>query len=113
MQKAPWMDQNTKKMMKRWCRYQKRSKFARRGFSIEVITIMHNTMSMTQPDQPGPVMKLASRKPRKPRLFFAASCAKLLKWAIVWSQLKKKIDQATSLWKVIFLSNWMTPLSGV
>jgi len=39
--------------------------------------------------------------------------AKFIQWAMVWTQVKKTIDQAMSLWKVMFLSKSMMLLSGV
>jgi len=91
--------------------------------------------SMMYPVHPGPVRKFALRKPTKPRLFLAASCAKLFQWANVWSREKNTIDQAVTasatqgsapvrsrisqdlrderLWKVIFLSKGMMPFRGV
>ena len=39
--------------------------------------------------------------------------AKFTQWAMVWSQEKKTIDQAMSLWKVMFLSKSMMLLRGV
>jgi hypothetical protein len=48
-----------------------------------------------------------------PRLLPAENLARLFQWAMVWSQEKKTMDQATSLWKVMFLSKGMTSFSGV
>jgi len=39
--------------------------------------------------------------------------AKFTQWAMVWTQVKKTIDQATSLWNVMFLSKSMMLFSGV
>lgn len=107
------MDQKTKKTTNMWWVYQKRSKFARRIFSTEVTTIPIRAVSMMYPVHPGPVTKLATSHPAKPRLFFAAICAKLFQCAKVCTQEKKTIDQAVVMWNVMFLSNWMIPLRGV
>jgi hypothetical protein len=48
-----------------------------------------------------------------PRLFVAEKRAKLFQWAIVWTQEKNTIAQATSLWKVMFLSKGITSFKGV
>lgn len=42
-----------------------------------------------------------------------AKRAKFTQWAIVWTQEKKTIDHATSLWKVMFLSKSMMEFRGV
>jgi len=42
-----------------------------------------------------------------------AKRAKLTQWAMVWTQEKKTMDQAVSLWKVMFLSKSMMLFSGV
>jgi hypothetical protein len=42
-----------------------------------------------------------------------AKRAKLTQCAIVWTQEKKTIDQAVSLWKVMFLSKSMMLFRGV
>lgn len=81
----------------KWCKYQNRSKFARRGFSTDVNTIIISTISMIQPVQVGPVRNPARRKPTKPWLFLAESWATLFKWAIVWTQEKKTIAHATTI----------------
>jgi hypothetical protein len=102
-----------KKTMNRWCVYQKRSKFARRAFSAAVNAIAIRAMSMTYPLQPGPVARLARMNPMKPRLLPAENRARLFQWEIVWTQEKNTIDHATSLWKVMFLSNGITSFKGV
>jgi len=107
------MDQKTKKTMNRWWVYQKRSKLARRAFSAAVKAIAINESSMTYPLQPGPVARLARMKPMKPRLFPAENRAKLFQCATVCTQEKKTMDQATSLWKVMFLSKGITSFNGV
>lgn len=48
-----------------------------------------------------------------PRLLDAENLARLFQWAIVWTHEKKTIDQATSLWKVMFLSKGITSFNGV
>lgn len=53
------------------------------------------------------------RKPLIPVPVAIARRAKLTQWAIVWTQEKKTIDQAMSLWKVIFLSKSMMLFNGV
>lgn len=52
-------------------------------------------------------------KPMNPRLLMAENLARLFQCAIVWTQEKKTIDQATSLWKVMFLSNGIMSFRGV
>jgi hypothetical protein len=42
-----------------------------------------------------------------------AKRAKLTQWAMVWTQEKKTMDQAVSLWKVMFLSKSIMLLRGV
>jgi len=42
-----------------------------------------------------------------------AKRAKFTQWAIVWTQEKKTIDQAVSLWKVMFLSKSIMLFRGV
>lgn len=93
--------------------YQNRSNCARRGFSMAVSAIAINASNITYPVHPGPVAKFASKKPLNPSLLTAANFAKLFQCAIVCTQEKKTIDQATSLWKVMFLSNGMMPFKGV
>ena len=51
-----------KKMMKRWCEYQKRSKLALRLFSIANQTIATRQASIIQPVIPGPVVKFINKK---------------------------------------------------
>lgn len=62
---------------------------------------------------PGPVRKLASRKPLMPVFVAMAKRAKFTQWAIVCTQEKKTIDQAVSLWKVMFLSKSIMLFRGV
>jgi len=55
MQYMPWSCQLMKKMMNRWCEYQKRSKLALRLFSIAYQTMAHKQATIIQPVIPGPV----------------------------------------------------------
>jgi hypothetical protein len=48
-----------------------------------------------------------------PELVAIAKRAKFIQWAIVWTHVKKTIDQAVSLWRVMFLSKSMMLFSGV
>lgn len=48
-----------------------------------------------------------------PRLLPAENLARLFQCAMVCTQEKNTIDQATSLWKVMFLSNGMMSFKGV
>ena len=72
-----------------------------------------NAINITYPVAPGPVRKLASRKPFMPVFVAMAKRAKFTQCAIVWTQEKNTMDQAVSLWKVMFLSKSMMLFSGV
>lgn len=51
-----------KKMMNKWCEYQKRSKLALRLFSIAYQTMAHKQATIIQPVTPGPVVKFINKK---------------------------------------------------
>ena len=81
---------------------------------------------MIQPVRPGPVRKLAPRKPMKPVFVDSARRVKLTMCATMCTPVKKTIDQATALSgrlsvarqsqrarKVMLLSNGTTAASGV
>ena len=108
-----------KNTMNKWCEYQKRSKWARRRFSIANQTIIIRATVIIHPVRPGPVVKLMLRNATKrfagvvADVSAIASLAKLNMCATTWTTVKNTMDQATALWKVMFLSNGIIPFNGV
>ena len=80
---------------------------------MDVNTITMRTTSMTHPVAPGPERKLKRKNPLRPVPVAFARRTKFTMWAIVWTQEKKTIDHAMSLWNVMFLSKSMTLFNGV
>lgn len=113
IQNIPCSCQLRKKTRNKWCEYQKRSKLARRGFSLAYQAMTTSAAVMIQPVTPGPVVKFAMRKTtkRSPGVVASgstkASSVKLTMCAAMWTKEKKQIPQPTALWNVIFLSKGM------
>jgi hypothetical protein len=90
-------------MMNRWCEYQKRSKCARRRFSMAKNTIIPREAVMIQPVIPGPVAKFADRNAIAiwPTVFASgsafASLPKLTMCATTCTTVQKTMDQAVAL----------------
>lgn len=74
-----------KKMMNRWCEYQKRSKLALRLFSIAYQTMAHKQATIIQPVIPGPVAKFINMKSMNVALAVVEDMTEIFAKLYVWA----------------------------